>query len=368
MGQRISKTAAGAAAAVAALGLGLGTVGTANAATPTWTSVGPTGVSGEITAVATVPYGGGRLGQWAFQSTANEDPHGYPSVYSRSDNENWAKTGLSGSKPGEVFVAAGAISNTRVLAFSNLRGAGGRVWEFSGGTWHVIHTFGAQIGGAKVLSATNVFVFGNTSGAGALGVWHYNGTAWTRIAATLQGSSADSSVNAWGYSGTTIGHWNGSKWTGTNVASLLPAKISQNAPYIVSVIKKDSQTAFAVATGGAHNYGGPIVVLYYNGRTWSRVGTYTGLGIPGANLVSLDRFGGSVGLWIPLYEPNGPSVLLHYSNGTFTKATLPAPATDPSSTINAITQIPHTSEQLAGGYVDTTSGQPPTNADILMYK
>ncbi|HEY0937015.1 MAG TPA: hypothetical protein VGD91_25175 [Trebonia sp.] len=159
------RIAAGAAAVTAVAGIGLG-ASAANAATgPSWSSVGRAGVSGQVTAVTSVEYGPGKTGEWAFVTTAYEtNGKGYPSVYSRTDNESWGLTTLPGSAPGEVFVSATAISNQDVLAFSNLQNGTGREWQFNGSSWKVIKTFGAPIGGASVTGVSNVWVFGRPRG------------------------------------------------------------------------------------------------------------------------------------------------------------------------------------------------------------
>lgn len=352
---------AAAAGAAAAASIGLGAAAASAAVSPAWHSVGRAGVSGTVTALTAVTHIG-KTGEWAFVATSN----GYPSVYSRSGSQSWAKTTLPGSKAGEAFVAATAISPTHVLAFTRLAGAGGRVWQFNGKNWTVIKTFNAQIGAASVLNGNDVYVFGviPKPGAGTLGVWHYDGHTWQQIASTLQVGSAVSATNAWAVSGTMVAHFNGTKWTGTNLAKLLPAKTRLNNPHLANVIATSAVTAYAIGTGGTQTTGGPVVVLQYNGHTWSKVAQYS-LGAP-APQASTDGHGG---LWIPVGGASTPLVMLHYVNGSYRLAnvSLPVSATKPGSTINSITRIPGTTQEIAGGSSPNAGGNPPTFADILLY-
>jgi hypothetical protein len=142
-----------------------------------------------------VQYGGTKTSEWAFVSTAAETANkGFPSVYSRTNNASWAKDILPGSKPGETFVSATAITNKDILAFSAVPNGTGREWQFNGSTWMVIKAFNAPIGGASVTSASNVWVFGSPSAGPRLGVYHYNGRTWTKVASTLVDAQASGSA------------------------------------------------------------------------------------------------------------------------------------------------------------------------------
>ena len=246
-GRKVSKRLAmGALATAAVAGLGIATTGAASAATgPSWSSVGPSAVSGAVTATASVHFGGNKTAEWAFVTTSFITSNkGFPSVYSRVNAASWAKTTLPGSAPGEIFVSATAIGNTSVLAFSNLPNGTGREWQFNGSTWKVIKTFSDPIGNASVTSATNVWVAGTVGGTAQLGVYHYNGKTWTKLASTLHGVQGLSATSAWAYTGSTVARYNGKGWTGTNLASLIGGR----APRITDVY--DIGTVYVVADNG----------------------------------------------------------------------------------------------------------------------
>jgi hypothetical protein len=301
-----------AAGAVAAAGIGLGSPAAHAATGPSWSSAGPKAVSGLFSAVTSVQWGPGTTSEWAFATTASiTKGKGYPSVWSRTGTESWAKTTLPGSAPGEVFVSATAISNTDVLAFSTLPNGTSREWQFNGSTWKVIKTFDGVIGGASVTSPSDVWIFGSSAVSEQLGVWHYNGAAWTKVASTLHGGQGLSATSAWAYTGSSIAHWNGKSWTATNLASLIP---STSTPVIFDVYDTDG-TLYAVAAGSAGD-----TVLVYNGHTWARAGTVTdSSGVP--NQVSSD---GDGGIWFLTYRAMQP-VAAHYTRSvkTLTVSSLP---------------------------------------------
>lgn len=354
--RKLSKRIAiGAATATAAAGVGLG-ASAANAATgPSWTSVGRPGVSGAVTAVTSVQYGGTKTGEWAFVSTAAETGNkGYPSVYSRTNNASWAKDTLPGSKPGETFVAATAISNKDVLAFSAVPNGTGREWQFNGSTWKVIKAFSAPIGGASVTSASNVWVFGSPSAGPHLGVYHYNGLTWTKVASTLSGGQGLSGANAWAYTGSTVAHYNGKAWTGTNLARLIPG----SAPRIVDVYDTDG-TVYAVGEGVVSKAMQAVAVLVYNGHTWARAGQVTAAAaVP--NQISSD---GDGGIWFPLIDAraSGSAAVGHY-----VRSVKRFGVTDLPGSILSIARVDRTFE-LAGGSVPSGKANPATYAELEFY-
>jgi hypothetical protein len=360
MTRKTSKTAAagaGVVAAAAALSLGLGTAAGAGvvspAATPPWTSVGRAGVSGAVTALTAAQVGNANT-QWAFVTTANEVADGYPSVYTRVNNGSWARADLPGSKPGEAFVAAAAISPGDVLGFTQLPGAGGREWRWNGRTWSVIKTFDAQIGDASVVDADDVWVSGDdTRTGGDLGVYHYNGETWTKVSSTLLGALGTGGDGAWAYTGTTVATYNGKKWTGTNLAKLIPG----SDPRIADVKGSDGAW-YAIAEGD----GGDLAeVLIYNGHTWANAGQVGGASaVP--NKISTD---GDGGIWFPVTlegaTDKGDSAVLHY-----TRSVKELTETDLPGTIESITALDNTHE-LAGGYTVNSKGSPATFAEIEFY-
>jgi hypothetical protein len=116
------------------------------------------------------------------------------------------------------------------------------------------------------------------------------------------------------------------------------------------VIPVAADNVYVVGSGRTQDAGGPIVVLHYNGHKWSKAGEIAGVGNPGWDVVSYD---GDGGLWIPALV-EGKSTLLHYSDGKFTKATLPK--NGGSAAALAVSRIPGTTDQLAGGYLPAADG------------
>jgi hypothetical protein len=348
---RISRwTVAGAAGAAVAAGIGLAASSAGAATGPSWSSAGPQAVSGTVSAVTSVQWGFGTTSEWAFVTTAFEtDNTGYPSVWSRTGTESWAKQVLAGSAPGEQFVSATAISNKDVLAFSALPGGTGREWQFNGSTWKVIKTFSAPIGGASVTSPSNVWVFGRQTAGRPLGVYHFNGTTWTKAASTLGGGQGLSETSAWAYTGSTVAHWDGTSWTGTNLARLIPG----SGPHIADVYDTDG-TLYAV---GESETG--VAVLIYNGHTWARAGEVDGVAAD-ANQISSD---GDGGIWVPVVDgaSQGAAEILHY-----TRSVKELTVTKLPGSVLSITRVDNTFE-LAGGSVSSGKANPATYIELEYY-
>jgi hypothetical protein len=349
------RIAIGAAAATAAAGVGLGASSASAAAAPSWSPTGRAGVSGAMTAVTSVQYAGNKTTEWAFVSTASDTGNkGFPSVYSRTNAESWAKATLPGSEPGETFVSATAISSNNVLAFSAVPNGTGREWQFNGSTWRAIKTFGAPIGGASVTSASNVWVFGSPAAGAHLGVYHYNGKAWTKVASTLAGGQGLSGSNAWAYTGSTVAHYNGKAWTGTNLARLIPG----SAPRIVDVYDTDG-TVYVVAEGVTSKTQQAIAVLDYNGRTWAKAGQVSAAAaVP--NQISSD---GGGGIWFPLIDASasGKAAVAHY-----VRSVKRLSVTDLPGSILSIARVDRTFE-LAGGSIASGKANPATFAELEYY-
>jgi len=268
--------------------------------------------------------------------------------------------------PSETVLAAGASSPSDVWAFTQ-DGTGSRVLHYNGTAWSVAKTFGAQIGGASVAGKNDVWVFGTNLVGPTLGAWYFNGHTWRLTGANLQGGSALSPANVWAFSGTKVYHFNGSRWAGTQLSSLLPPRMLLNDPAITGIIALSAGNVYAIGNGNAEDEGGPTVMLHYDGSKWTKVATGSfGYGTPsnGSQEVSSD---GAGGLWLPM--PGyccGKSYLVHYATGKLTPATLPG---SPWGTqVVSVSRVPGTAEQLAGGDTHVTAmpgiGQV---ARILMY-
>jgi hypothetical protein len=180
------------------------------------------------------------------------------------------------------------------------------VLHYNGKAWSVAKTFGAPIGGASVAGKNDIWVFGAASfGRPALGAWHFNGHTWKLTGKGLQCGSALSATNAWAFSGTKVYHFNGSRWAGTNLKSLLPAKQLLNSPAVTGIIALSPGNVYAIGNGSLQDEGGPTVILHFNGAI---------------SVVSVSRIPGSAaqlasGATFKVAQPgvNQVAVILRYS-------------------------------------------------------
>jgi hypothetical protein len=311
----------------------------ATPASPSWRIVKrvPSGPLGDFTAVVAV----GRSGGWAFNGISR------PTAWKRS-GPSWTRVAFPG-RNGEEVVAAGASSATNVWAFTAAGGTS-RALRWNGSRWSVQMSFPAAIGGAAVISANDVWVFGQPFVPGPrLGAWHFNGHAWAPVAsgAGLQGGSGLSASDIWAFDGTRVAHWNGRGWARTSVAGLLPAKRPLNSPAVMGIDAQSPSSVFAVGSGNTQDEGGPTVILHFNGHTWRKVaqGSF-GIGTSPLQQVSSDGHGG---LWIPMPGTGGrPSFLVHYSGGRLTEAPLPGGAA--RINVESLALIPGTTSELGGGF------------------
>jgi hypothetical protein len=348
-------TAVAGAAGVLALGGAIGAISAAAAAPPpSWRIVKSvhSGAGGGFTAVVAT----GKAAGWAF------DTAGEPTAWQRNGG-TWTQVKFPG-KSGEQVVAAGAASPSDVWAFTDV-GTGGRALRWNGRTWSVVRTFPQPIGGAAVLAANDVWVFGQPGIIEQLGAWRYNGHAWTRVAKNLDGGSALAADDVWAFSGANVDHWNGRAWASTSVSGLLPRRTMFNDPAVTGVYAQSARSVYAVGNGNLQDDGGPTVILHYNGRTWSKVaqGNF-GYGTQPSQQISPDGHGG---LWLPMPGALGaPSYLIHYAAGRLTAARLPLGAR--SINVESVAAVPGTAQVLAGGFTHA-AGNPFGNvvAVILQY-
>jgi hypothetical protein len=348
--------ALGLAAGVAGLVLGGVTAATAASAAsaapaaPHWHIIKTvaTNDTGDFTAVVAT----GTSGGWAFDGeAAAKGPTAWRLLAGK-----WTPVAFPG-KPDEEVVAAAAASPTAVYAFDdNVFGTASRIIGWNGHQWTTVKSFAAGITGASVVTAHDIWVFGYAAAPGipALGVWHYNGRRWSHVSKTLQGGRALDWNSVWAYNGTSVDHWNGTKWTSTSVKSLLPAALKShlNDPTVTGILALSATSVFAVGNGNDEDEGGPTVILHFNGHKWTKVasGQY---GFGAGQQLSTD---GSGGLWLPMPGVESEeSYLLHYSAGKLTKATLPVVAT--KINVSSIARIPGTVDQLAGGFSHATDNR-----------
>jgi hypothetical protein len=271
-------------------------------------------------------------------------------------------------EPNEVVVAAGAAEPADVWAFT-AAGAQSRALRWNGRTWTVQRSFAEQIGGAVVISPSDIWVFGQPYFPGAgLGAWHYNGHTWSAVASGggLQGGSALSANNIWAVDGSDIAHWNGSAWSRTSVSHLLPPRQELNGPMLTGIFAQSADSVYAIGNGGLEDEGGPLVILHWNGHQWSKVaGGNFGFGTQPLQQASSDGHGG---LWLPMPGVDGQkSYVLHYLPGhPLAEALLPD---GPSGiSVEAVALIPGSTDLLAGGDIHA-SDEPGTNvvAVLLQY-
>lgn len=309
----------------------------------------------EVTAVTAA----GRNGGWAFDGQTS------PTAWQRA-GQTWSQVPFP-SRSGEVVLAAGASSARNVWAFTQ-NGGSSRALRWNGSKWSVAGTFSQEVGGTAVLGPDDVWAFGQPFVPGNnLGARHYNGHAWSRVAGGrgLEGGSALSPGNVWAFDGAAVAHWNGHTWSRTSVAHLLPAKQLLNNPAVTGIYAQSANSVYAVGNGNLQDEGGPIVLLHYNGHTWTKLaqGNY-GFGTQPLQQIASDGHGG---LWLPMPGVGGQkSYLLHYSGGHLTAAALPVSAS--KITIDTVALIPGTKDVLAGGFTHQ-AGNPGTNdvAVVLEY-
>jgi hypothetical protein len=359
----VGRVAAGTAVLLATAGLAAGGAYPALAAgasagqltAPTWKVVKKV-PGGDFSAVVAI----GRSGGWAF----GEGPK--PTAWRRSGSA-WTQVSFPGQS-NEVVIAAGATSGTNVWAFTT-GGSHSRALRWNGRAWTVQRSFTRQIGGAAVISPGDVWVFGQPFFPSAsFGAWHYNGRTWSQAASGhgLEGGSGLSAHDVWAFEGTDVAHWNGSAWSRTSVARLLPAaqKSHLNDPAVTGVFEQSKNSVYATGNGNTEDDGGPMVLLHWNGHQWSKVGGgLFGFDVQPVQPIASDGHGG---LWIPMAGPEGgtDAHLLHYSGGHLTTAAVPG---GPSRTsISTVAVIPGTSGALAGGFTHAANNAGLGDTGVLL--
>jgi hypothetical protein len=316
------------------VGIAAGASGASAATLPSWHFVKSPVQFTQATAVVAT----GKTTGFAFESNTL----GNSILLERTGATSWKQV-TSPVKRLEDVIEAEATSPTNVYAFTLLPSSGSRILRFNGTKWTVLKTFTGTIGSATVLSSDDIWVFGRSAGA-PLGVYHYNGKTWTKVATSLGDGYAISDKSVYAISGgTTVAHYNGTKWSAANLAALLPKKTKSADPTLNSVLAESASNIYAIDGGGnAEIAGDPVVILHYNGSKWSKVAEYAG-GVstpPGAD--------GKGGLWDGALGNAGSAVLLHYTDGKL--AVIASPKYDGHWTqVNFLSRIPGTAEELAGG-------------------
>jgi hypothetical protein len=149
------------------------------------------------------------------------------------------------------------------------------------------------------------------------------------------------------------------------VARLLPAaqKSHLNDPAVTGVFEQSADSVYATGNGNTEDDGGPMVLLHWNGRQWSKVaGGLFGFGVQPVQPIVSDGHGG---LWIPMPGADGAkSYLLHYAGGRLTVASLPGGTGRTSA--DTVSRIPGTSQALAGGFTHALNNPGANDAGVLL--
>jgi hypothetical protein len=303
-------------------------------------------VSAGLNGGFTVVTAAGRNGGWAFEG------HARSTAWERNGS-TWTKVPFP-SRSNEVVIATAASSLTNAWAFAE-DGSASRALRWDGRHWTVVRSFSRVIGGGVVLSPSDVWVFGVPDVPGDdLGAWHYDGRTWSQVASGhgLEGGSGLSASDIWAFDGADVAHWNGSTWTRTSLAALLPAKQQLNDPALTGIYEQSPDSVYAIANGQRQDEGGPFVLLHWNGSEWAAVAAGS-FGFGQLQQVTSDGHGG---LWIPMPGFAGQkSYLLHYWDGHLTRAALPG---GPNKiTVTSVALIPGTTQVLSVGATHAPADQ-----------
>lgn len=250
-------------------------------------------------------------------------------------NSRWVPRAFSGL-PNETLGLAGSAND--VWAFTSK----GRAIKWDGTHWIGVASF-RSIDTGVVLGPHDVWVFGQPHGQPA-GAWHFNGIRWRRFGPLLPiGVSAASSTDVWAIGDSTVSHWDGSSWTSTSLASLLPANSVVCHSRITGILATSATSVWAAATGGCQDFQGPFVLLHFDGAGWTRLLVSQSLGT--ATTMAPDGHGG---IWIPTVTGSpGAYRMARYAAGVL--STVPLPYGSSHLDIRDIATVPGTAESLAVG-------------------
>ena len=261
----------------------------------------------------------GKTSGWAFLV----DSKGRTYSYERTGATAWKRVPFP-DQTCAVNVAA-AAKDGRVFASCSY--VTGHSWEYewTGTKWTLIRTLPGEVSSMTVLSATDVWFFGDH------GVVHWNGKTWKQLTNSTEGGSALSDKSVWVFTGEVISHYDGKSWTA----------VQTPGPTSVTGILALSATS-VYATG---DDAGAAALLHYNGSAWSRIWES---GDQHSFLEQQILPDGKGGLWIPANDQVENPLLLHYTGGKMTTATLPDAGFEfPGNSDMA--QIPGTAEMLIAG-------------------
>ena len=343
------KTLAIAVGTVVLMGAGVGAAA-ASSASPSGAASwrpGSVGSAGETTAVTGVR-AGGTTTEFAFVYDYSQHW-----MFVRVNGGTWNLGKGPSLAKGERVVGATAISPSRLIVFTALADHTSRVLSDNAGKWTVTVKFRSPIGNMTVLSPVNIWVFGSAAHYDTfpIGAWHYDGTSWKIVLGDGFGGAGVSATSAWALSGTVVDHFAGGKWTRHSVASLIlpPGVISNRS--LIGIYPTSATTAYAVGSGGA---GGPLVVLAYDGHSWTRVASYPSGIVPFATAVASDGKGGL--LIGGTTAAGGDAMLLHYAKGSgkIVAESVTGMTNVPHSGFLSVAKVPGTTVNILGGQVPAT--------------
>jgi hypothetical protein len=274
---------------------------------PVWTAAvarhyGASGDASGFSAVTALS----RTDAWAFGGT-NPGGAGAP-VALRWDGQSWRAWPLP---PGlhDFIGDASASSSADIWAVSY---AGGYVLHWDGSRWLVAKRWRHHqvLTGVTALGPADVWTFGTTaSGAPGLGTWHFDGRCWSRpagIAQDIYRASAVTPDNIWAVAATPQGgfleHYDGRSWQRAGAGSSALAGLTLDA-----VLALPGGGVWAAGNTELHGGEGPLVIVHFDGRRWSRTST--------SWQADTERLApdGSGGLWITADDTgvSGGSVVGH---------------------------------------------------------
>lgn len=290
-------------------------------ATPGWRAVHDYQVESEVYDVAST--GPGDTFTVGAHYNADGSPSKTPVLASRWNGSTWlalpqppALKGLTPAQRGEV-VAASSASNAWVFAAAYLASNPGnshytQAQRWNGTRWVSVSAFPAwvEILGAVTSGPADAWAFGQVISSPAVPyAAHWNGTTWARVpfplftaGVTVQIASAVSGKDIWVLGqehrpGSTlpfvVEHYVNGWWRQLPIP---PITVPKGTGYRASNILAESDTnvwatAFLATASGGVPPG--IVLLHYNGRTWTHITVPDPVSIP----FTLAR-DGSGGIWL----------------------------------------------------------------------
>ena len=217
--------------------------------------------------------------------------------------------------------------------------------------------------GVSALSGSNAWAVGST-GTATL-ILHWNGTAWTRVAAPSPGHlgrltavSAFSPSNVWavgsyetanGGNKTLILHWNGTSWV--QVASPSPEVIDGSFLLGVSAVSPSDIWAagwYYLTGGEASN----TLVLHWNGTRWTRVPSPNPVHL-GFNALNSVSGRSAADAWAVGSTDTG-TLILHWDGTSWTR--VPSPGQTSQDALNGVSALSASDAWSAGRRYDWGAG------------